>query len=172
MRGFACIGLDHPKDVRNAGGVWRAAHCYGADLIVVAGARYKKSPLDTTKAHRHIPLLQTDSLFDVIPYNCVPVAVDLVDGATSLVEYQHPERAFYIFGGEDATLGARVLDKCRDRVYVPTQYCMNLAATVNVVLYDRLSKQEPVAQRIEHLTSNQNVAGSNPAGLAKQYVEE
>ncbi len=25
-------------------------------------------------------------------------------------------------------------------VYVPTRHCMNLAATVNVVLYDRLSK--------------------------------
>ena len=58
-----------------------------------------------------------------------------------LPEYQHPERAFYIFGAEDATLGARVLDRCRDRVFVPTVRCMNLAATVNVVLYDRMAKQ-------------------------------
>ena len=34
-----------------------------------------------------------------------------------------------------------VLAWCRDVVYVPTRYCMNLAATVNVVLYDRASKQ-------------------------------
>jgi tRNA(Leu) C34 or U34 (ribose-2'-O)-methylase TrmL len=71
----------------------------------------------------------------------VPVAVDLIEGATSLVEFKHPERAFYIFGAEDQTLGRRVLDWCKNVVYVPTDRCMNLAATVNVVLYDRLAKQ-------------------------------
>ncbi len=54
----------------------------------------------------------------------------------------HPVRAFYIFGGEDATLGGRVLSWCRDVIYIPTAYCMNLAATVNVVLYDRMTKNE------------------------------
>ena len=65
-----------------------------------------------------------------------------VEGATSLVDYIHPERAFYIFGAEDATLGERVLSRCRDVIYVPTSGCMNLAATVNVVLYDRMAKQK------------------------------
>ena len=88
-----------------------------------------------------MPVLRTEDLHDAIPYDTVPVAVDLIDGATSLKNYVHPERAFYIFGAEDATLGKRVLSWCRDTVYVPTNYCMNLAATVNVVLYDRQSKQ-------------------------------
>src|SRR5690606_30290164 len=73
--------------------------------------------------------------------DCVPVAVDLLEGATPLCEYTHPERAFYIFGPEDGTLGKAVTSWCRDVVYIPTNYCMNLAATVNVVLYDRLAKQ-------------------------------
>ena len=46
----------------------------------------------------------------------------------------------YVFGPEDGTLGKRVTDWCRDVVYVPTNYCMNLAATANVILYDRMSK--------------------------------
>jgi tRNA(Leu) C34 or U34 (ribose-2'-O)-methylase TrmL len=58
-----------------------------------------------------------------------------------IINYVHPESAFYIFGAEDGTLGARVLERCRDRVMVPTNGCMNLAATVNVVLYDRMRKQ-------------------------------
>ena len=33
-----------------------------------------------------------------------------------------------------------MLSWCRDVVYIPTNGCMNLAACVNVVLYDRLSK--------------------------------
>jgi tRNA(Leu) C34 or U34 (ribose-2'-O)-methylase TrmL len=56
--------------------------------------------------------------------------------------YKHPERALYIFGPEDGTLGHDVLDWCRDVVYVPTNGCMNLAATVNVVLYDRMTKTQ------------------------------
>lgn len=51
------------------------------------------------------------------------------------------EESDIISGAEDATLGKRITDKCRDVVYVPTTGCMNLAATVNVVLYDRMAKQ-------------------------------
>lgn len=143
MRGFAAIALDNPKCLANIGGVMRAAACYRASLVVIGGPRPPRIhgiATDTTKAARHIPHLLTDDVFDVIPHDCVPVAVDLVDGAVSLPDYRHPERAFYVFGAEDATLGARILDRCRDRVMVPTAYCMNLAATVNVLLYDRTAK--------------------------------
>ena len=87
-----------------------------------------------------MPMMHVDDLRSVIPYDCVPVAVDLIEGATHLPLYKHPERAFYIFGAEDATLGKSVTDWCRDTIYINTEYCMNLAATVNVVLYDRYSK--------------------------------
>ena len=36
----------------------------------------------------------------------------------------------------------KITDWCRDVVYIPTDKCMNLAATVNVVLYDRLAKYD------------------------------
>ncbi len=140
-RGFACIGLDNPKDPNNTGSALRAAGVYGAAMIAASGSRYKRAASDTRSEHRHTPFLQVADLKDVVPYDCVPVAVDLIEGATPLNQYIHPERAFYIFGAEDATLGDRVLSWCRDTVYVPTNGCMNLAATVNVVLYDRLSKQ-------------------------------
>ena len=96
----------------------------------------------TMKAYRLIPTMMVDDVMQHIPHDCGPVAVDLVEGARSLVNYCHPERAFYVFGAEDATLGKRILERCRDRVMVPTFGCMNLAAAVNVVLYDRLAKQE------------------------------
>jgi tRNA(Leu) C34 or U34 (ribose-2'-O)-methylase TrmL len=90
--------------------------------------------------------MHANDLSDVIPYGAIPVAVDLVDGAISLPQYYHPERAFYIFGPEDGTLGESVLSWCRDRIMVPTDYCMNLAATVNVVLYDRMVKRIATVQ--------------------------
>lgn len=141
MSGYAAIGLDNPKTHENVGATLRAAGVYGAAMVATSGQRYARSALDTMKAYRHMPLLRVDDLRSSIPFDCVPVAVDLIDGATPLDEYIHPERAFYIFGAEDATLGSRVLSWCRDVIYIPTSGCMNLAATVNVVLYDRLAKQ-------------------------------
>ena len=141
QRGFAAIGLFHPKTPENVGSALRACHCYGAAMLAVAGKRFKKSSTDTCKTWRHMPVLEVDNLKLVIPYDTVPVAVDLIPGARNLVEYTHPERAFYIFGPEDGTLGKEVLSWCRDVVYIQTTACMNLAATVNVVLYDRHSKR-------------------------------
>jgi len=129
----------NPKTDANIGGAMRAAHCYGAALIAVEGQRYRKKPTDTTKAWRSIPL-HHGSLRDLIPHDCVPVAVEFIPGSRSLPGYKHPERAFYVFGPEDSSLGKATLSWCRDVIMVPTAYCMNLAATVNVVLYDRLSK--------------------------------
>jgi tRNA(Leu) C34 or U34 (ribose-2'-O)-methylase TrmL len=139
-RGYACIALDHPKFDGNVGGALRAVACYDADMIVISGDRFKREPTDTTKAHRHVPTIIVNDVFDAIPYDCTPVAVEIVDGAVSLPQFVHPERAFYVFGAEDATLGKRILGRCKHVVSVPTSHCMNLAATVNVLLYDRAAK--------------------------------
>lgn len=70
------------------------------------------------------------------------VALVNPNDARNLVGFHHPERACYIFGPEDGTLGKSITDRCKFKVQIPTAYCMNLAATVNVVLYARLAKQE------------------------------
>ena len=141
MRGYSAIGLFNPKSAVNVGSAMRAAGCYGSAMVATTGKRFGRSNTDTMKTYRHLPLIQCDDLRSIIPFDCVPVAVDLVSGAKLLDEYEHPERAFYIFGPEDGTLGKQVLSWCRDTIYIPTNGCMNLAATVNVVLYDRTSKQ-------------------------------
>jgi tRNA(Leu) C34 or U34 (ribose-2'-O)-methylase TrmL len=140
-RGFASLGLFNPKDHLNVGGALRAAACYEAALVAVQGERYRKSSTDTTSAWRHVPTIHTDDLISSIPLGAVPVAIEFIKTARPLTGYVHPESAFYIFGPEDGSISKRVLDQCRDVVYVPTSHCMNLAATVNVVLYDRLMKR-------------------------------
>jgi len=140
-KGFAAVGLFRPKRSENVGGVMRAAHVYGAAMVAIQGDRTPvTSRLDATKAWRSIPVLRDEDLFALASYGAVPVAVDLVEGAVPLPEFEHPERAFYIFGPEDGTLGRQHLDRCAHSIMVPTAYCMNLAATVNVVLYDRMAK--------------------------------
>ncbi len=144
MRGYSCIGLDNPKSTINIGSVFRASKCYGVSFVAISGERAKNNlgsiPTDTQKGIRHIPVLRIKDIHDVIPFDCVPVAIDIVENSIPLPEYKHPERAMYIFGAEGATLGRRVLSWCKDIVSIPTNGCMNLAATVNVVLYDRMLK--------------------------------
>lgn len=150
-RGYAAVGLVNPKTPSNVGHVLRAAGCYGVDLVAVEGERGRNSFVtrnctDTMKAWRHLPTILTSDLFSVVPVGCVPVAVDLIPGAVSLVDFPHPQAAFYIFGPEDGTLGVRHAKLGMARVFVPTEYCMNLAAAVNVILYDRLAKATRAAR--------------------------
>jgi len=142
MRGFSVVALENPKDSANVGGAIRAARCYGAAMVVMDGDRVAKVKHPAAvKGYRHVPVIQTDDLFGVLPFDCVPVAVEVFDDTTMLQDFEHPERAFYIFGPEDGGLSRRTIQRCRAVVTVPTRDCMNLAATVNVVLYDRMAKQ-------------------------------
>jgi tRNA(Leu) C34 or U34 (ribose-2'-O)-methylase TrmL len=147
-KGYACVGLVNPKTPENVGSVMRASGCYGVNSVFYTGTRYdlaKQFCTDTKDVHRNIPLIGVEDLKAIIPMGCVPVAVDLIEGAKSLPEYKHPERAFYIFGPEDGTLKKEITNFCRDVIYVPTNGCMNLAAAVNVILYDRLAKGDDFA---------------------------
>ena len=137
---YCGIGLFNPQNIINVGGVLRAAGCFGASFVAACGIKYSKAVSDTMKAHKQLPLFTCDNLKDIIPFDCVPVAVDLVEGATPLQDYVHPKNAFYIFGPENGTLGKNITDFCRDKVYIPMKGCINLAACVNVVLYDRMAK--------------------------------
>ena len=138
--GYAMVGLHNPKNSLNVGSAMRAVGVYGAAGLIVSGKRLGSDQTDTMKHYRHIPLLRVDDIFDALAYDCIPVAVDKVPGAIPLPYYKHPQRALYIFGAEDSTLGKKTLQRCREAICVPMDGCMNLAASVNVVLYDRLAK--------------------------------
>lgn len=140
-RGFAGVGLYAPKKEVNIGGAIRAAGVYGANFVMLQGSRYERMKTDTQHATRHLPLFEVESLIEALPIDCARVAVEIVDGATPLPRFVHPERALYIFGPEDGSLPPEVMNRCKYKVFVPTSDCMNLAATVNVVLYDRMAKQ-------------------------------
>jgi tRNA(Leu) C34 or U34 (ribose-2'-O)-methylase TrmL len=151
---YACIGLHNPKSPDNVGSVMRAAGCYGVNSVYYTGRRYdtaKAFYTDTQKSYQKLPLIGVDELESIIPVGCVPIAVDLIEGAKPLPSYKHPARAFYIFGPEDGTLGKSITQYCSDTIYVPTHGCMNLAATVNVILYDRMVKGDDFSFHHEQL---------------------
>lgn len=139
----ATIGLINPKSPTNVGGVLRAAGCYNAKHVFFTGTRYlnaKKFHTDTKNVIERIPLTTVDDLQQAKPEGAKAVVIELIEGATPLPEFTHPENAFYILGPEDGSISKEVLNWCDEVVYIPTIGCMNLAATCNVVLYDRLAK--------------------------------
>lgn len=147
-RGFCAIGLVQPKTSMNVGAVLRAAYCFGAAFVGVSGHRYSKAPTDTPNASLHRPLFHADDILSLCPFDCEPVAVDLVPGAMPLDQFRHTPRTFYVFGPEDGTLGKSITDRCARTIVIPAHMCLNLAAAVNVVLYDRIAKQLRDRRRI------------------------
>jgi tRNA(Leu) C34 or U34 (ribose-2'-O)-methylase TrmL len=85
-------------------------------------------------------VLEVDDIFDAMPNGCTPVAVEITDDATNLVNFVHPERACYIFGPENGSISPAILEKCQLVVEIPTTMSLNLGMTVNIVMYDRLAK--------------------------------
>lgn len=137
------IGLSNPKSPTNVGAVLRAAGCFAVESIFYTGNRYAQAArfrTDTKDVSKKNLLSATSALLDSVPADTQIVCVELAEGATPLPEFRHPEKAFYVFGPEDGTLGQEIIDQAAAVVYVPTIGCLNLAATVNIVLYDRLAK--------------------------------
>lgn len=137
------IGLTNPKGPTNVGSVLRAAGCFNASGVFYSGTRYTRAAqfnTDTKKIHHSLKPIACDNLLDVVPEGCKVICVDLIEGATPLPDFIHPDNAFYIFGPEDGSISQAVINQADDVVYIPTIGCLNLAASVNVVLYDRQAK--------------------------------
>ncbi|KAB2825258.1 RNA methyltransferase [Aliivibrio finisterrensis] len=153
------IGLSNPKSPTNVGAVMRAAGCYQVDDVRYTGERYDRAAkfqTDTKKVANKIPLTSVNCLLDDLPKDMKVVCVELAEGATSLPEFVHPEKAIYVFGPEDGSITQQVADRADHVVYVPTVGCMNLAATVNVLLYDRLAKSVDIVKGDELIRSSRD----------------
>ena len=137
------VALVNPKNPTNVGAVIRAAHCFSTDQIIYSGTRYDRAArfqTDTKNAVTTLPVQHAEDIFDLIPSGFRIVCIELAVGATALPQFNHPARTAYIFGPEDGTLSQDTINRADSVVFVPTQSSLNLAAAVNVVLYDRQTK--------------------------------
>lgn len=143
-RGYGCVALESPNDEVNVGHALRAALCFRAGMVILSqapeGLNVRKLKTDPGRAYRHVPVIHTEELFEAIPEDCTPVAVELTDDAIDLSTFVHPERACYIFGPENGSVSQETLDRCKLKVKIPTVMSLNLGMTVNIVLYDRAAK--------------------------------
>lgn len=143
------VVLWNPLYGENVGGVVRACSIFGIPQLVWTGDRV---PLDTSKGqrlpreermkdYRDVDMVHHDRPFDIYDGIGVPVAVEVRENAERLTEFDHPGNAVYFFGPENGSLPKPVLVNCHRFVVIPGRHCFNLAAAVNVVLYDRMAKR-------------------------------
>jgi tRNA(Leu) C34 or U34 (ribose-2'-O)-methylase TrmL len=136
--------------------VLRAAGNYRVNSVVYSGIRYPRAArlnpctVDMSrKISKDIAITGVEHLIDNTPDGLDIVCIELAENAIALPAYRHPHNALYIFGPEDSSISQNIIDRADAVVYVPTAGCMNLAATVNVVLYDRLAKSANEFSRTE-----------------------
>ena len=59
------------------------------------------------RGYQEVELRQSDAFFDAFGAGTVPVAVEVRPGSESLIDFEHPEQALYVFGAEDGSLVPR-----------------------------------------------------------------
>jgi tRNA(Leu) C34 or U34 (ribose-2'-O)-methylase TrmL len=144
------VVLVNPRFPHNVGAAVRAASCFGVqqvwwtgDRVSIAMEGKKRLPREERmKGYRDVELRQYDSFLDQFE-DVTPVAVELRPNSESLPVFEHPKNPLYIFGPEDGSIPAPILRHCHRFVVIPTRHCVNLAAAVYLVLYDRLVKSNP-----------------------------
>lgn len=148
MRGFSVVSLWNPKYDGNIGGAIRAASLFKANLVVIGEQKHLKKQgrierTDPRSSHKHMPIIWTANPLDSLPHNAKAVAIEIAQGSISLCDFEHPESAFYLFGSEDTGIPKDIQAVCDYVVTIPVG-SLNLAASVNIVLYDRLCKRRMI----------------------------
>lgn len=161
-RGFACVALDRPTDPVNVGHALRAAFCFDARMVITggdnAGIRLPKLHTDPMRSYRHIPVIRSKNLTDAIPEGASLVAVELCEDAETLMDFDHPEQACYVFGPENGSIADAILNRSTHKVMIPTMASLNLGMIVNIVLYDRLAKLWPKTRnRLDRIETPESV---------------
>ncbi len=146
---FCGVGLFEPQNGFNIGASMRAAGAFGASFLVASGQMYKngygkfQNP-DTEMARKRLPcFIGVPSLVPFVPHDSEIVVIERTDQSTCLTKFSHPRRAFYAFGPEVGAIHPSTFQGLGIKVHqvsLPSVGSLNLAACVNLVLYDRLSK--------------------------------
>jgi tRNA(Leu) C34 or U34 (ribose-2'-O)-methylase TrmL len=177
------VALVDPKFPHNVGAAVRAASCYGirqvwftGDRVQLVGARgYRLPREERMRGYQEVELRhgsagedgqRDDAFFEAFDRDVVPVAVEVRPGSESLIDFEHPDQALYVFGAEDGTLGRAVLRHCHRFVIIPTRHCTNLSAAVYTMLYDRHAKRVRAGIEEPH-----RLAESRHIGSGESFVE-
>lgn len=142
------ICLDRPKFAHNVGMNVRVAAYYCVEQVMVTGQRIKdevdrlnRVPREERlRGYADVLLSHTADPISLLDEDVVPVAVEFRPNSELLYDFEHPQKALYIFGPEDGSVDPALLTKCHRFVKIDTSECLNLSIAVATVLYDREAK--------------------------------
>jgi tRNA(Leu) C34 or U34 (ribose-2'-O)-methylase TrmL len=97
------------------------------------------------KGYRDVTWVNHDRPFDIFGEHnhSQPICIEIHPGSMPLIDFVHPTDAVYVFGPEDGGVPQVIRGFCHAFVHIPAFHCLNLAAALNVVLYDRATKLFP-----------------------------
>jgi len=125
------------------------AACYDLAAVWLGGARVsvkpRRGPVVRAERARGLPELAVRHAERPLDHcGGTPIAVELRDHSERLQDFEHPADAVYVFGPEDGSIPATILNRCHRFVTIPTRnrQCMNLQTAVATVLWDRAVKRQ------------------------------
>lgn len=159
----AGVVLMNPKFPHNVGAALRAGALLGAQALYWTGNRVpdpeewpegaRLPREERMKCYERTALRNLGGAVDWETFQqagIIPVCVEITDSAEDLRDFYHPERALYVFGPEDSSVHQRDRRYCHRFVRIPVppdpagdeeRTPFNLAAAVNIVLWDRWLKR-------------------------------
>lgn len=140
---FCGFAFFNSKLQGNVGTALRTASALGiADFFCTIGDRYIRPRSDTIYSNYRHPVFSFDN-FDAFiasfPQHCQLIAVEQHDKARCLSEFEHPQRALYVFGAEDEGIPRKYVDQIKQKICLPSPIgiSMNLSACASIVMWDR-----------------------------------
>lgn len=140
------VALINPKFPHNVGAAIRAMSCFSdGGRLMFTGDRVKPETMkripreERMKDYANIQWSKVEKPTLEVP-DSIPIGVELVPGAQRLETFQHPKNALYIFGPEDGSIPGGVRSACHQFVVIGSRHCLNLAAAVYLLLYDKAYK--------------------------------
>lgn len=151
MRGYFGIGVERINKPYNVGSLFRSAHAFGASFTFTVAASYsprRGRQSDTSKAAAAVPFYAFPDLDAMmLPQGCALVGVEFLDDAVDMPSFHHPANAAYVLGPERDNLSPGLLARCDHVIKIPTRFCLNVAITGALVMYDRQCRMGRFAPR-------------------------
>lgn len=140
------VALIDCKNAWNLGNALRSTLAFGGAYFIVQGSRWVGSGdwtrADSENARDRIPMyLGIKNVWEHLPVATETIAVEMVEGAESIINFKHPKNATYLFGPEDGRIPDNILENCSKKIQIPTSYSLNLAACVACIGHDRMVKE-------------------------------